>query len=42
MNDQNNKGEKYLYVLGRELLDLIRLNPTWKLILEKKKTVKFG
>ena len=43
MDNQNNKEKKYLHVLGRELLDLIRFD--WiqpkKLIL-KGKTVKFG
>ncbi len=37
MNDQNNKGKKYLHVLGRKLLDLIRLNPTWKIDSWEKK-----
>jgi hypothetical protein len=36
MDNQNNKEKEYLHVLGRELLDLIRLNPTEKLILEEK------
>ena len=31
MDNQNNNEKEYLHVLGRELIDLIQLNPTWKI-----------